>query len=100
MSKRFVVALLLLTVIAIRISAQSHLAAIRGVVLDPSGKPVPGTTLRVVNEATGESRTLLSGPEDGRFAVPSLLPGFYRVEAEKQGFATRTSRIELQVNQE
>src|SRR4029434_7599753 len=56
--------------------------------------------IRVLSEATGERRTVLTGADDGRFAVPSLQPGLYRVEAEKQGFSVRSSRIELQVNQE
>jgi len=99
MSKRFVAAIAFLVLATIRISAQSHLAAVRGVVVDPSGKPVPDTMIRVISEATGEHRTVLTG-EDGRFAVPALPPGLYRVEAEKSGFSVRSSRIELQVNQE
>src|SRR4029450_11906552 len=100
MSKRFVVALVLLIVVAIRISAQSHLAVVRGVVVDPSGKAVPEAMLRVVNEATGESRTARSGEADGRFAISALQPGLYRVEVDKQGFTKRSVRIELQVNEE
>ena len=100
MSKRLVFAFVVLILATIRISAQSHLAVVRGVVVDQSGKPVPEAMIRVISETTGERRTVLSGADDGRFAVPALQPGLYRVEAEKQGFSVRSSRVELQVNQE
>jgi protocatechuate 3,4-dioxygenase beta subunit len=85
MSKRLVFAFVVLILATIRISAQSHLAVVRGVVVDQSGKPVPEAMIRVISETTGERRTVLSGADDGRFAVPALQPGLYRVEAEKQG---------------
>ena len=97
MSKRLVFAFVVLILATIRISAQSHLAVVRGVVVDQSGKPVPEAMIRVISETTGERRTVLSGADDGRFAVPALQPGLYRVEAEKQGFSVRSSRVELQV---
>ena len=100
MSKRFVLAFAFLIFATICISAQSHLASVRGVVVDSSGKPVPDAMIRVVSETTGELRTALTGAEDGRFAVPALQPGLYRIEAEKPGFSVRSSRVELQVNQE
>jgi hypothetical protein len=78
--------------------AQSHLASIRGVIADPAGALVPGVTVRIVNEATGESRTTTTN--DGRYTLSSLQPGEYRVEVEKQGFSTLTGQIELQVNQQ
>ena len=80
---------------AANVIAQSHLAAVRGEILDPAGAPVPGVVVRVINEETGESRSATTGTEDGRYTVPSLQPGMYRVEAEKQGFTTRQARIEL-----
>jgi hypothetical protein len=54
----------------------------------------------VINEATGELRTATTATENGRFAVPALQPGVYRLEAEKPGFAQRATRLELQVSQE
>lgn len=78
--------------------AQSHLAAIRGTILDPAGAAVAGATVRVTNYETGELRS--STTEDGRFTFSALQPGMYRVQVEKQGFAPREVGIELQVNQQ
>jgi hypothetical protein len=68
--------------------------------VDATGAPVPSTTVRVINEATGEERTSTTSSSDGKFTVTSLPPGPYRVEVEKPGFTKRTTRLELQVNQE
>ena len=78
--------------------AQSHLAAIRGVIVDPAGALVPDVTVRVTNAATSESRTTIA--EDGRYTLSSLQPGRYRVEVEKQGFSPLEGQIDLQVNQQ
>ena len=80
--------------------AQSHLATLRGALVDSAGAPIPATTVRVVNESTGEERASTTGSTDGRFTVSALPPGDYRVEVDKPGFAKHTSRVELQVNQE
>jgi hypothetical protein len=100
MLKRSVLILASFVLAASAAAAQSHLAAIRGTILDQAGAPIPGVVVRVVNEGTGETRSATTGAEDGRYTIPSLQPGVYRIEAERQGFATRQARIELQVNQE
>ena len=48
-------------------------ARFAGVVLDPSGAVVPGATVVVKNERTGEERTVMTGP-DGRYLVAGLRP--------------------------
>src|SRR5262245_21128437 len=60
---------------------------ISGVVSDPSGAPLPGATVSVVNNATGQTRVTNTGAE-GFFTVPLLQPGSYRVTASLQGFST------------
>jgi Carboxypeptidase regulatory-like domain len=100
MLRQFFLVSVFAAIIAGPLAAQSHLATIRGVILDPTGAPVPGATVRAVNEATGDVRSATTGTDNGKFAIPALQPGLYRVEAEKQGFALRTAHIELQVNQE
>src|SRR5262245_58542199 len=100
MLRQFFLVSVFAAITAVPVAAQSHLATIRGVIVDPSGAPVPDVAVRAVNEATGEVRSATTRADNGRFAIPALQPGLYRVEAEKQGFAQRTDRIELQVNQE
>ncbi|MGH9752967.1 MAG: TonB-dependent receptor domain-containing protein [Blastocatellia bacterium] len=59
--------------------------ALSGAVTDPTGAVVPGVQIRVINEATGETRTVISGA-DGAYVAPLLSPGSYRVVAEGKGF--------------
>ena len=40
-----------------------------------------------MNEATGLERTATTSG-DGRFVIPTLVPGTYTVKAELQGFQT------------
>jgi hypothetical protein len=51
-----------------------------GVVLDPSGAVVPGATVTVKNERTGEERSVPSNGE-GRYIVANLRPSLYTVRA-------------------
>ena len=97
MLKRFAFVLVLIAGTAPAF-AQSHLAAIRGVIVDPSGALAPGATVRVTNVETGELRSTTT--DDGRFVLSALQPGQYRVQVEKQGFAPIDGQIELQVNQQ
>jgi len=97
MLKRFAFVLVLIAGTAPAF-AQSHLAAIRGAIVDPSGAFVPGVTVRATNIETGELRSTTT--DDGRFVLSALQPGQYRVQVEKQGFAPIDGQIELQVNQQ
>jgi hypothetical protein len=94
------VLVLALSVLVTPALAQSHLAVIRGVFLDPSGAPIPDVTVRVTNAATGETRTTTTGADSGAWAVSSLQPGQYEVKAEKAGFRAPNVRIELRVNEQ
>jgi hypothetical protein len=81
------------------VAAQQDRAVIRGVVLDPSGTPIPGVEVRITREATGEIRRSRSD-ETGRFAAPQLLPGTHRIDATHAGFGAFVGRIELTVDQD
>lgn len=58
-----------------------------GAVTDPSGAPVPDAAVRAVSAARGFHYTANTGP-DGFFTVPNLIPGAYRIEVSRTGFAT------------
>jgi hypothetical protein len=60
-------------------------ASIQGTVLDPSGAPVPAASLRVVETQTTAERSLESDGQ-GRYMVPGLPPGVYRIEVLAGGF--------------
>jgi hypothetical protein len=61
--------------------------AMSGVTLDPSGESVPGVAVHLVNEQTNEAQSTTSDDE-GRFRFLSVVPGVYRLEADKTGFAS------------
>jgi hypothetical protein len=80
--------------------AQGGRAEINGTVLDQDKAVLPGVTISVMNEATGAERTTMTGP-DGRFVVPTLLPGTYTIQAQLQGFQTQTRKgVAVSVGQE
>ena len=80
--------------------AQGGRAEIAGVVLDQGKAVLPGVTVTVTNEGTGQNRQAVTGSE-GKFAIPTLLPGTYTIKAELQGFEPTTRKgVVLQVGQE
>ena len=63
--------------------------ALGGTASDPSGNVLPGVSVSVTNTATGQVRTTAT-QGDGRYMVPLLPPGSYKVEATRSGFKTAT----------
>src|SRR5580658_3235398 len=67
--------------------AQSTDATISGVVVDPSGKVIPGAGIEIVNDATGVHYSSTTNGA-GIYTVTILPPGEYRVQVSKIGFKT------------
>src|ERR1044072_9591011 len=61
--------------------------SISGTIIDNTGQVVPGPTLTLLNEATSDGRTMLSGSH-GEFAFRAVEPGSYTVKVELAGFRT------------
>src|SRR5438128_2363788 len=59
---------------------------IQGIVLDSSGAVVPGVEVRATQTDTGAVRTAVSA-EDGRYVLPNLPIGPYRLEVNMSGFS-------------
>ena len=91
--------LLFAIVLALALNAWGQATAqIQGSVQDPSGSAVPGADIKATQTATGAVRTATTGA-DGRYVLPNLPIGPYRVEVTKTGFATfAQTGIVLQVN--
>ena len=80
--KRLVLSALVLGSILI---AQEFRGSIGGTVTDPHGAAVPNARIVATESSTGaESRTVTD--DSGRYAIPFLAPGDYRIDAEAQGF--------------
>jgi len=78
--------------------AQNATGVISGVVKDSSGGVLPGTTVKIVNEATSAGTDLVTNT-DGTYSTEPLAPGTYRVEVSLDGFDTSTRRIVLAAGQ-
>ncbi len=88
--KQFVLRLVSLLVcsaglIATSLGQAPGTGAISGTVTDSTGAVIEGATIKVIDQATGETRTAVSS-KNGTYVVPLLPPATYRVETSKTGF--------------
>ncbi|HEX5475513.1 MAG TPA: TonB-dependent receptor, partial [Vicinamibacterales bacterium] len=82
---RFCATGLLLLALAAPAAAQQGTTELRGRVVDAQGAVLPGVTVTVRNQNTGNYRDTVSSA-DGSFIASGLVPGTYEVVAELQGF--------------
>jgi hypothetical protein len=66
-------------------TARAPTGTIAGIVTDPSGAPVSGTRVSIVNREIGLTRSLITS-QQGDYSAASLPPGVYRITAEAAGF--------------
>ena len=79
--------------------AQTDRGRIAGTVADSRGGLVPGASVVVTNEQTGEERTTTTN-ESGHFVVSALRPSTYSVTVSANDLSGKTSNIQLLVGQE
>src|SRR4029079_5652525 len=78
----------LLAAIAVATPAPAQdTGVIAGTVVDASAGVLPGVTVTLTNENTGDVRTLVSN-ERGEFSFRAVTPGSYSVKVELAGFRT------------
>src|SRR5439155_1818230 len=65
--------------------AQRTTGTLRGQVLDPAGAVVPNAEVTVTNQETGVS-VKVTTTSAGTYALPSLIPGVYKISVEAKGF--------------
>ena len=81
------------------LDAQQFSGTLRGAVQDSSGAVVPDADVTVVSTATNEKHAVKTDAE-GRYVVPQLKPGFYRVTVAKSGFKSAAiDEVKLDVQQ-
>src|SRR5580658_4775124 len=75
-------------------NAQDITGRIVGTVTDSSGAAVPGTTVTILNEATGATRKI-TADQNGYFVADQLVAGTYTVSGGSTGFKkmTRTGNV-------
>ena len=79
-------------------NAQVRFGTIIGTVDDPSGAMLSGTTVKLTNLDTNQTRTVQTGSA-GEFTFPNLVAGLYRVDVEMTGFKHFIQdKIEVQVD--
>ena len=66
-------------------SAQRTTGTLRGQVLDPTGAVVPDAAVTITNQETGVT-VKITTTSAGTYAVPSLIPGLYKISVEAKGF--------------
>jgi iron complex outermembrane receptor protein len=93
-----VFAALILALAPFEARAQTGTGAIRGVVRDAAGIPIPGAIVLVVNEGTQARLETVTDPQ-GTFRAADLAAGRYRVEAIFDGFERAVRRSAVQDGQ-
>jgi hypothetical protein len=76
-----------LCLIAAPLWAQTFQGGIRGTLTDNTGATIPLAKMSLIEQATGISRSTISG-EDGGYNFNGINPSTYTVMAEKPGFKT------------
>jgi hypothetical protein len=72
---------------------------VTGSVIDPSGAAIPSASITLTNTETGLQRNTVSDSQ-GRYTIPQVPPGIYRIDARASGFAEAViNNIELLVNE-
>src|SRR5262245_42865102 len=82
---------------AVALHAQSTKVELSGLVLDPSGLPIAGATVQLLNAGT-QIELPATTNEEGRYHFFALQPGTYAITVTKTGFASlRRDGIVLRV---
>jgi Carboxypeptidase regulatory-like domain len=99
MMKRTHASILVLLLFCLPWLAMAQTASISGTVADTTGAVISQAKVTARNLATDASRSTATDGSGG-YRITSLLPGFYDVLVERQGFKTvEYSRVELTVGQ-
>jgi hypothetical protein len=90
------VAVALLTILAF---GQVDQGKIQGAVKDTTGAVIPGVTITIKNDRTGEAREVITG-DRGDYIVTALKPSTYTVQASLAGFGSKeVTGVQLSVGQ-
>src|SRR3954463_774218 len=90
---------LLVLALLVCAAAFGQVTSLTGTVTDPASAVVPNVDITLTNSQTGLQRAAKSDGQ-GRYTIPDLPPGTYRLNAKASGFSEAVvNNIQLQVNQ-
>ena len=92
------ISVLVISLLAPALRAQTDTGSVTGTVTDPSGAVVPDATITVTELATNRVVSVQS-LADGSFAVNALHIGNYKAEATKAGFESEATTFPLQISE-
>jgi hypothetical protein len=99
MTRKIVPVVLCLAIALITAHAQSNYAVVRGSILDPQHRPVPGTHITITAAGTGVERKVVSNAT-GLYEIAGLQPGAYTLAVESAGFKKVSQAVDLEVGQQ
>ena len=86
-------------ILPVMVAGQADQGRIVGTVADAQGGIVPGASVLIKNERTGEERTATTN-EQGYYIVTALKPSLYSVTASAQNLKVTLTNVQLLVGQE
>src|SRR4029078_9479249 len=95
----FTVLLTTIFILPVMVAGQADQGRIVGTVADAQGGIVPGASVLIKNERTGEERTATNN-EQGYYIVSALKPSLYSVTASAQNLRVTLTNVQLLVGQE
>ncbi len=95
---RFVSLAALMVAVPAFVQAQPTNGSISGTVKDSTGGALPGSAIKVVNDANGSVTEAVSDGQ-GSYRIDGLPPAPYRVEAALDGFETVSRRVAVAAGQ-
>ena len=78
-------AVLILALTPVALWGQNVYGTIAGTITDPTGAALAGTTVTLINMDNNEKHAIATGAS-GDYTFVNILPGRYKIEAEKNGF--------------
>jgi hypothetical protein len=94
-----ILALAVISIFPALVLGQSEQGRIVGTVTDANGGLVPGATIVIKSERTGDERTATTN-DAGYYTVSGLKPSLYTVTATAQNLTVRVTNVQLLVGQE
>jgi hypothetical protein len=70
---------------AMTLTGQTSTGSLAGTVADSSGQVIPGASVTIISERTGEDRSVLTN-DVGDFVFAALVPGAYTIKVQSPGF--------------